>query len=634
MALSTYSKDLLVAAHQKTKERDYWLNNLSGEPAKSHFPYDYKKNGNPRKIEKIGFPFPGELRAKLMDLSSGSDPKLYIILAAGIAALLHKYTGHDDILTGMPVFKQKVRGDFINSVLVLRNRVTADITFRELMSGMKDTVVGAMDNRNYPVEILAEQLGKGFSGDDDFPLFDVAVLLLNIHDKEYLRHINHNLTFSFLKTGGDIEAEAEYNSLLYSKATVGRLFDHFTRLLTGALSNADSALTGIQMLSAREKRVILDDFNAVSAAYPVDDTIHRLFEEQASRTPDMVAMVGAAGKESTALTYGGLNEKARQLAALLTGKGVEPGSIAAVMAGRSTEMVVGIFAILKAGGAYLPIDPEYPAERISYILNDCGAKILLSESGGLIENIDSIDLTGFMENRHGDFHTPSTPSTPSTRPAQPNRLAYIIYTSGSTGKPKGVMIEHRSVLNTLYSLFEEYPFSRGDTYLFKTPYVFDVSVSEIFGWFLGGGRLAVLENGAEKEPHRIIHAVENLGVTHINFVPSMFNVFVDFLDPRNIRRLSRLRYIFLAGEALSAVLVTKFRALGSDIRLENLYGPTEATVYASKYPLEEWGAAGTIPIGKPLQNVKLFTMDKYDNLQPPGVPGELCIGGAGLAGGD
>ncbi|MCP5049057.1 MAG: AMP-binding protein [bacterium] len=212
-----------------------------------------------------------------------------------------------------------------------------------------------------------------------------------------------------------------------------------------------------------------------------------------------------------------------------------------------------------------------------------------------------------------------------------SNLAYIIYTSGSTGKPKGVMIEHGSVINVLDYLFETYPFSESDTYLFKTSYMFDVSVSEIFGWYLGGGRLAVLENGAEKDPLRIIVAIETFKVSHINFVPSMFSVFVDSLDNETMERITPLRYIFLAGEALTPVMVRRFRLLGGNINLENIYGPTESTIYASKYSLSQWSESDDIPIGRPIRNTTLYVLDKYGGLQPAGVPGELCIGGKGLA---
>ena len=207
----------------------------------------------------------------------------------------------------------------------------------------------------------------------------------------------------------------------------------------------------------------------------------------------------------------------------------------------------------------------------------------------------------------------------------------FIYTSGSTGKPKGVIVQHSLVLNLLSGLHQMFPFGETDVYLLKTPVVFDVSVSELFGWFYGAGRLAILEPGEEKDPTVMMSVIARKGVTHLNFVPSMFNIFVDLLAPKRVGQLAGLKYIFLAGEELLPAVVDKFRTLNKEIVLENLYGPTEATVYASRYALSGWTGNCSIPIGKPLQNTHLYILDKEGHIQPTGVPGELCISGAGVA---
>ncbi|MCP4153552.1 MAG: amino acid adenylation domain-containing protein, partial [bacterium] len=325
---------------------------------------------------------------------------------------------------------------------------------------------------------------------------------------------------------------------------------------------------------------------------------------------------------------------------------------------RSIEMIIGLLGILKAGGAYLPIAPHYPEERINYMLKDSSTKIVLKdlkELEKLDEEIEVIDIsivnqlspsTGTQHHPAGhqypssiqypasSIQSPSFPDNqyPITNPTNP--LAYIIYTSGSTSRPKGVMIEHTSVVNILTAIQREYPLKNSDIYLFKTSYIFDVSVTEIFGWFMDGGRLAVLEKDAEKDPRQIIETIKKQRVTHINFVPSMFGTFVEALKTQTRPpQLAALKYIFLAGEALSPVLVEKFRGLdsGGRIQLENIYGPTEATIYTTSYSLTDWNKGNPVPIGKPMGNVILYILDKYDNMQPAGVPGELCIAGKGLA---
>ncbi|MCP4157843.1 MAG: amino acid adenylation domain-containing protein, partial [bacterium] len=343
-------------------------------------------------------------------------------------------------------------------------------------------------------------------------------------------------------------------------------------------------------------------------------------------------------RQTHAVTYRELNERANTLAYILQSKGVKPGAIVAIMLDRSIEMIIGLMAILKAGSAYLPIDPGYPEERINYMLKDSSAGLVLVDdkaetriskfetkpTGPAVLNLENLEFEFISDFgiRVSDFPSEDAP-------------AYIIYTSGTSGKPKGVMIAHPSVINTLFALQEKYPFTDRDVYLFKTSHVFDVSVTEIFGWYLGAGKLAILEKGGEKDPEIIVTAIEKQHVTHINFVPSMFNVFVENLDKEAANKLSGLKNIFLAGEALLAGEVEKFQRLGTGIPLENIYGPTEATIYATWYSLTQWSrersTGSGIPIGKPLPNLKINILDKYGNHQPEGVTGELCIAGDGLA---
>ncbi|MCP5046944.1 MAG: amino acid adenylation domain-containing protein, partial [bacterium] len=357
-------------------------------------------------------------------------------------------------------------------------------------------------------------------------------------------------------------------------------------------------------------------FNETTADYPESKTIHQLFEEQVERTPKQTAVVGL--EHGASLTYEELNETSNRLAELLRVKGVNPGDIVGLILERSMDMVTAILGTLKAGGAYLPIDPNYPEGRIDFMLRDSGAKVLVSWLDGLV--VRRLDGCGEPTGKPMNQQT-----------VKQTNLAYIIYTSGSTGRPKGVMVEHKSVTNLLFALSENYRLGSEDTYLLKTSFVFDVSVSELFGWFMGGGRLAVLEAGGEKNPRTILETVKAFNVTHINFVPTVFNSFIDLLNPGDADQLSGLKYIFLAGEALPVELVNKFNRLETGVPLENLYGPTEAVVYASFYSLRRWDGVGAIPIGKPLPNIQLYILNRYDGLQPIGIAGELCIAGAGLA---
>ena len=373
MKSPNYSKEWAVAALQNVKERNYWLDKLSGDLVKSSFPYDYRKTGiEKRSFDTVKFGFAGDLYSSLMELSRGSDHALHIIMVSAAVVLLNKYTGRKDILVGAPIYKQKVAGEFINTVLVLRNQLENKMTFKELLYQAKRTIVAATEHQNYPVEILAEDLNIPVSA-DEFPLFDIIILLENIHNKEDVQHINSNLIFSFLRTGDSIEGIMEYNSLLYEKSAVERIISHFRNVLENAVSDPNIQVPDMDIFSEEEKKQFLFDFNLTETGYPKDKTINELFEEQAEKAPDKTAVLF----EDSHLTYGELNKKANRFAHFLRKRGVVVNTIVGLMLERSLDMMVVIPGILKTGGAYLPIDTAFPKNRIRMMLNDCRASILL-----------------------------------------------------------------------------------------------------------------------------------------------------------------------------------------------------------------------------------------------------------------
>jgi len=628
MGSRNFLDKLRVSASGNIKERDYWLSRLSGEIVKSHFPYDYlKTNENARtsRLESLEFRVAGSLYSNLMRLSSNYDYTLYMVLVAGLIVMLRRYTYHSssDVLLGAPIYKQDIKGEFINTALVLKNRFDHRMTFKDLLLQVKQTITVANENQNYPIELILDHLNMSLSR-EDFPLFEMAILLENIHERKYLKHIPLNMVLSFHRMHNCIRGKLEYNASLYRESTVEKIIEQYTRLLKTVLCVLDKRLFEIDILSQEDREEILFDFNQTQAKFSVGKTIDELFAEKSEKTPDQTAIIG----NHAVLTYRESKKESHQLANLLIEKGARSGDIVGLRLERSLEMVIGVLGILRAGGAYIPIDPSTPGNRVAYMLADSGAKMLLTTST-LVEEV----------RKKFEVNALNSPLNPHLPVAQVHNftaslssgLAYIIYTSGSTGKPKGVMVEHQSVMNVLAALFKYYPLTVNDTYLLKTSIIFDVSVSELFGWFWGGGRLAILEREGEKDPQRIICAIEKEFVTHINFVPSMFQAFMDWLTVDEYRRICSLKYIFLAGEALSPWIIKRFREINRSIQIENIYGPTETTIYASRYSLDYWDGSGRIPIGKPLDNMKLYIVDQYKNLMPVGAIGELIIGGLGVA---
>jgi D-alanine--poly(phosphoribitol) ligase subunit 1 len=374
-------------------------------------------------------------------------------------------------------------------------------------------------------------------------------------------------------------------------------------------------------------------FNRTETPFPDNVTVQELIETQVDKHSRETAIIcdhdpllGAAS-----LTYAQLDEKVNQLAHRLRAEGVRPGHIVALLVERSFSMVTGILGILKAGGAYLPISPDNPPDRIAYMLRDGGVRILLVQSktagrvvfGGLTINLEDPDVY------HGSRTAPSILNTPRD-------LAYVIYTSGSTGKPKGVMIEHRSLVNRLDWMQRAYPIDERDVILQKTPYSFDVSVWELFWWALAGAKLCFLVPGGERNPLAIVETIRKHHVSVLHFVPSMLNVFLEYLDGKTadvVAGVASLRQCFASGEALRPSHVRKFNdIIGSKTgaRLTNLYGPTEATVDVSYFDCPTRDEFDVIPIGRPIQNIRLSIIRDSQEVAI-GETGELCIAGVGLA---
>lgn len=380
-----------------------------------------------------------------------------------------------------------------------------------------------------------------------------------------------------------------------------------------------------KIITDDETNIILNVFNDTKQDYDTDVTIHEIFQRQVVKTPNSIAVVSG----DKTLTYNELDSKSDSVALMLREKGVKRDTIVGIMVDRSLEMIIGIFGILKAGGAYLPILASYPQKRIDYMMQECKADIMLTQDkymDKISPSIESISLDNeciynIFQGRISNIN-------------KSRDLAYVIFTSGSTGKPKGTMIEHRSLINRLNWMQRKYHISEQDVILQKTPYGFDVSVWEIFLWSMVGARVCMLEPNCEKFPQAIIETVEKNKVTIMHFVPSMMSVFLGYLRlDEDLRALASLKMIFCSGEVLTTKNVQEFNNKlfkNNNTLLINLYGPTEATIDVSYYDCTSNQNLDKVPIGKPIDNVKLFIVsDKF--LQPIGEIGEICIAGDGLA---
>jgi len=627
-----------VAAGQNIKERNYWKRKLSGESGKSSFPYDYfypETSPHSRTIEEITFRCDGQLFEQLMEVSKHQDHALHIILVAALAALLGRYSGMEDttITVGTSIYRQANEGKFINTALAIRNQVNPDMTFKQLLVQVKQTVLEAVENQAYPVELLPELLDLPFSG-DDFPLFDTALVLENIHDKQYMDHIALNMVFRFLRTNKAIEAIVEYNTSLYEASTIERIMGHFTRLMQNVLSDLDLAVFDIEIHSEEEKNQLLVNFNDTEAEYPLDKTIRQLFEEQAARIGDNIAVV-----DKVSITYRELNRKSTHLAYVLREKGVQTNTIVALVAEPSVEMVIGILGILKASAGYLPIDPEFPSARITYMLRDSGVQLLLTQDhlagtvvfsftgGTLILEDERLYTHKDHKCRECSEYIGLTPDSESTD------IAYMIYTSGTTGKPKGVLLQNDNLVNYVYWFVKTTSLTAEDRTVLASSFAFDLGYTPIYTSLLTGCQLFMVSKETYLMPEKFLNYIMQNQISYIKVTPSLFNLVVNSPD-FSAETCHKLRLVVLGGEAINLNDVETAYHLCGHIEVMNHYGPTEATIGSVAEIIdfntfEEYKRRPAI--GRPVHNTRVYILDTHLKPLSVGIAGELCISGECLA---
>ncbi|MCU0286404.1 MAG: amino acid adenylation domain-containing protein, partial [Acidobacteria bacterium] len=652
------------------KQELYWLNEFKrhDELPVLQLPDDY-----PRPLiqdfegSSVNFSVNEQETQTLMKLQGETGTTLYMVILSVWSLLLSKLSGQEDIITGTPVAGRRhsdlehIIGMFVNT-LPIRTFPVGGKTFKEFLNEVKKCTLDAFENQDYPFEDLVDKISPHRDISRN-PIFDVMYNLLTADDSQEkiagveeadstgFKHIpgtsKFDITLTSSQQGKRIFNNIRYSTKLFKPTTIERIISYFKNILFSLSSNAGTEIADVEIISREEKKRLLNEFNNTGTAYPQEKTIYELFVEQAGKTPDYIAVIGPGGMS---ITYEELNRKSNQLALLLREKGVEPDMVVGIMAERSVEMVVGLMGILKSGGAYMPINPEYPQERIDYMLKDSNAKVLIINKSEirnpkLETNPNNQNLNDQNKKRNSgaalvlnfenlNFEFVSNFVLRASNLFSSN-LAYIIYTSGSTGKPKGVMIAHNALMNRLNWMQRNYPIGQGDVILQKTTFTFDVSVWELFWWSMSGAALCLLEPGGEKDPGQITLTIERNHISTMHFVPSMLSIFLDYVQANNqAKKLSTLKWVFTSGEALLPVHVERFNELlprENDVALANLYGPTEATIDVSYFNCLEKKEREVIPIGKPIDNINLYILDKNFHHQPIGMIGELYILGTGLA---
>ncbi|WP_405671760.1 amino acid adenylation domain-containing protein [Streptomyces sp. NBC_01530] len=623
---------------------DWWRRHLAGAPPLLELPAD-----RPRPAVKLHrggrftFDIPESVTRRLEHLARDEATTPYTVLLAGFGALLHRLTGQEDFLVGSPVANRThtdtegLVGLFVNTVAV-RCGIHGRPSFLELVRRTRETILQSFARQELPFHRLVEELAPVRSPAYT-PLVQVMLALQNTPDRDgresgpgpFVREEGagdtgsamFDLTLFATRTGSGMRGEWEYDSDLFDEERIAELGRQLVTLLDAALDRASLpvALLPLQEPAARDRMV--HDWNDTAAELPGGrdaDSLPALLRAQARRTPDAVALRTDDGSE---LTYRQLDADAARLARRLLARGLAPESLVAVACERSFEMIVALLAVLKAGGAYLPIDPGDPSERIAHLLRDSGARILLTlhrHTAGL-PDVPGTAVVHLDGPDPGDAQ--DTAALPDITPGQ---LAYLIYTSGSTGRPKGVLNEHGPVCNRIRWGMAAFPVGPGGVVLQKTPIHFDVSVWEIFWTLASGATLVLTRPDGHRDPEYLARRLAAEGVTDVHFVPSMLAA---FLDGGTFPDDLRLRRVFCSGEALPAGLRDQFFARLPHVELHNLYGPTEAAIEVTHWRCRP--GEPTVPIGRPIANARCYVLDGELNPVPPGVPGELWLGGVPVA---
>ncbi len=619
---------------------EYWKQKLSGEISTLNLPTDYPRKAQPSyagTFHKKGYS--DKISSEFFDVCKQLDATPYVVMLSVYYILLQKYSGQEDIFIGTPITKRDQVAlenliGFFNDTLVLRTKVNDNSSFTELVQSVKQTTLEAFSNTEITFDTLVKTLKPGRSLSIN-PFFQVMFLYhtvpetptlgpdINITYEPYDSGVaKFDLTLYISNDKGALTSLMEYETDLFEESTIERMHEHFEILLKSVIQNPNALLSQINMQTEDEEHfyeTLESPEKELGISY---DGIHEIIEAQAQKFPDKIALVFKDKK----VTYRQLDQEANKIASYLVQQGIQRNDIVGLCIERSERMIIGLLGILKAGASYLPLDPSYPLERISYILDNSLAKILLTEIA-LVTNFTEIAIkVSTLEaiqnkNIESDITLPKVEDTD---------LAYVIYTSGSTGVPKGVPITHKNITNSTLARTDFYK-SDPATFLLMSSISFDSSKVGIFWSLCTGGTLVISEDKLEQNIEQLTNIMKLYSVSHTLMLPSLYANIVNYADLDKLRSLDT---VIVAGEACTAQLVSDHFEKLPQVKLYNEYGPTESTVWCIAHQLEEKDSLATnIPIGHPVKNIQVYILDDHYKRAPYGTVGELYIGGVGLSSG-
>ena len=620
------------------RDLDYWKKQLAGSAPVLALRTDHPRSQRQgHRGAREPFLLDGPLTAELKALSLGQGVTLFMTMLAALQTLLYRYTEQTDILIGTPAANrdqeeiENLIGFFVNT-LVLRTNLSGDPTFEEVLRRVREVALGAYAHQDLPFEKLVMELHPERKLRQS-PLFQVALVVHETSGRRLclpdltIRPLavddgtaKFDLTLGVRDAGDSMSAWIEYDTDLFDASTIRRMVSHFRVLLEAAIKSPNTRISELDLLTEPERHRLLVEWNATEVEVP-PVSIHELFEAQAERTPEGTAIRWSGDS----ISYKELNTRAHLLARKLRVLGVGPGVPVALCLERSPAMIVGVLAVLKAGGAYVPLDPTYPVGRLSFMLADSGAPVVViqdhlrcrfPEYNGQFLQVDNVGHAQEGKNSEG-----------LDRSSRPDDLCYVIYTSGSTGQPKGVEISHRALVNHMQWFQAEFPLTPHDRVVQRTPFSFDPSVWEFFAPLFVGASLVLPTADESKDPHLLMELIQKHEATILDVVPSLL---ASLVTVEGLERCRSLRRVFCGGEALTGDLALALSKL-LNAQIVNMYGPTETCIHATFKIWDPDEDGRFVAIGRPLANVRAYVLDRNRQPVPIGAPGELYVGGAGLA---